>query len=394
MTINVHLVGDCALRLWGLTPRQRLERLLRGFPEARLVDQEQPLPASGEVLLLRADYAYDERVMRGLMKATEVALQDTRDGTVVAARGDAGRWHGSARLDGPAMDGLATVSPETVAEGLQAKLRKFDRPWVAPVRTDNLQRLEKALFSGAYKGVTDIITRCVWPTPARWATHLCIRLGLSPNAVTAGSYVFAILAGLWFWQGNYGPALLAAWFMTFLDTVDGKLARVTLTSSQVGDILDHALDLIHPPFWYIAWGIGLGASWQSGLALWDVLWVIIGGYIAGRLCEGAFKFAAPFSMFIWRPFDSVNRLITARRNPNLVILSLSWLAGHGDTGLVLVAAWTAISTLVLLVRALWAIALSKSGHEMQPWLSRVDPHAKDNPPLVRLFAPGTGPADV
>ncbi|HEY9194590.1 MAG TPA: CDP-alcohol phosphatidyltransferase family protein, partial [Methyloversatilis sp.] len=91
MTINVHLVGDCTLRLWGLTPRQRLERLLRGFPEARLVDQGQPLPASGEVLLLRADYAYDERVMRGLMKATGIALQDTRDGTVVAARGDAGR---------------------------------------------------------------------------------------------------------------------------------------------------------------------------------------------------------------------------------------------------------------------------------------------------------------
>lgn len=394
MTMNVHLVGDCDLRLWGLTPRQRLERLLRGFPEARLIDAGQPLPSAGEVLLLRADYVYDQRVIRGLLKQSGVAMQDPRDGTIVAARDDAGRWRGVTRLDATALEGLPVVLPEAVAAGLQAELRKFDRPWVAPVRADNLRQLEKALFSGAYKGVTDFITRCVWPTPARWATHLCIRLGLSPNAVTAGSYVFAILAGWWFWHGAYGAGLLAAWLMTFLDTVDGKLARVTITSSKFGDILDHALDLIHPPFWYIAWGIGLGAAWPASLPLWDVLWVIIGGYIAGRLCEGAFKIAAPFSMFIWRPFDSVNRLVTARRNPNLLMLTGAWMAGHGDTGLLVVAAWTALSTVVLLVRALWAIALSKTGHELQPWLSSVDPHAPGNPPLVRLFAPGTGPADL
>ncbi len=394
MTIDVHLVGDCDLRLWNLTPRQRLERQLRNFPEARLMEAGQPLPASGQVLLLRADYVYDERVIRGLLNAQDIAMQDPRDGTVVAALGDAGRWNNGPGLNGPSLEGLPTVAPETVAAGLQARLRKFDRPWVAPVRPDNLGKLEKALFSGAYKGVTDIITRCVWPTPARHATHLCIRLGLSPNMVTAGSYVFAILAAWWFWQGSYGPGLLAAWFMTFLDTVDGKLARVTITSSQAGDIFDHALDLIHPPFWYIAWGLGLGATWPADPPLWNVLWVIIGGYVAGRACEGAFKIAAPFSMFIWRPFDSVNRLITARRNPNLVILTLAWIAGHAATGLVLVAAWTVVSKVVLLVRALWAIALSKSGQDVQPWLSRVDPHAKDNPPLVRLFAPGTGPADV
>jgi phosphatidylglycerophosphate synthase len=48
--------------------------------------------------------------------------------------------------------------------------------------------------------------------------------------------------------------------MTFLDTVDGKLARVTLTSSRIGDVLDHGLDLLHPPFWYLAWGIGLATA--------------------------------------------------------------------------------------------------------------------------------------
>ena len=53
------------------------------------------------------------------------------------------------------------------------------------------------------------------------------------------------------WQASPRPGC-----MTFLDTVDGKLARTTLTSSKWGDIFDHGIDLVHPPFWYVAWGAG------------------------------------------------------------------------------------------------------------------------------------------
>ena len=32
--------------------------------------------------------------------------------------------------------------------------------------------------------------------------------------------------------------------MTFLDTVDGKLARCTIASSKLGNIFDHGIDLV------------------------------------------------------------------------------------------------------------------------------------------------------
>src|SRR3546814_2416912 len=48
--------------------------------------------------------------------------------------------------------------------------------------------------------------------------------------------------------GGFWTGLAAAWIMTFLDTVDGKLARVTLASSRWGNAYDHGIDLIHPPF--------------------------------------------------------------------------------------------------------------------------------------------------
>ena len=76
--------------------------------------------------------------------------------------------------------------------------------------------------------------------------------------------------------------------MTFLDTVDGKLARTTLTSSKWGDIFDHGLDLVHPPFWYVAWGLGLTYSGHAldDRTFWIVISAILGGYILQRVMEG------------------------------------------------------------------------------------------------------------
>lgn len=394
MTIQVHLVGRCEVILWGLTSRERLRRILKKFPKAHLASPGEALPAEGDVLLLREDYLYDDRVLRGLLDTQDVALQDPRDGAVVAARLSASRLSGVADLNAPAVSQLRPAQPDTVASGLQTQLRKFDQPWVARITQSNRQHLEKSLFNGAYKGVTDFITRGVWPVPARWVTHLCVRLGLSPNHVTTASYVLAILAGWWFWNGQFGLGLIAGWIMTFLDTVDGKLARVTVTSTRFGNIFDHALDIVHPPLWYIAWGMGLAATWSYSLPLSLVFWAIFIGYVAGRLCEGSFKFAAPFSMFLWKPFDSLNRLVTARRNPNLLLLTLAWAAEANDVGLLLVAAWTVISTLVLAWRAIWAITLRRRGAELQPWLSQIDLKAEGHRPVVRLFAPRSGLADA
>jgi phosphatidylglycerophosphate synthase len=40
--------------------------------------------------------------------------------------------------------------------------------------------------------------------------------------------------------------------MSVLDSVDGKLARLTFESTPQGDVLDHGMDIVHPPFWYWA----------------------------------------------------------------------------------------------------------------------------------------------
>ena len=64
---------------------------------------------------------------------------------------------------------------------------------------------------------------------------------------------------------------------------------------------------------------------------------------------------------VWQKFDSQFRLITARRNPNMVILFVATLAGRPDLGLIALAWWTVISLVVHAVRLVQAYAQQRAG---------------------------------
>jgi phosphatidylglycerophosphate synthase len=227
------------------------------------------------------------------------------------------------------------------------------------------------MFMGTYKGATDLITKHVWPRPAFLATRWLAARGITPNMVTFLAAVLVFLAFWLFLEGRFGLGLAAAWLMTFLDTVDGKLARTTLTSSKWGDVFDHGLDLVHPPFWYVAWGLGLA---HAGHALDDqtfsmVIAAILGGYVLQRVMEGiAIKWLG-LEIHIWRKVDTVFRQITARRNPNLLILTAFTLAGRPDWGLLAVAWWTVIC-LALHGLQLAQALMAKRRAPLESWMAK------------------------
>jgi len=280
------------------------------------------------------------------------------------------------------------VGVAQVAQGFEMGLRKLDRPYVLRIRAERQAVLEQLLFSGAYKGVTDLVTKWLWPAPAQQVTRWCVHAGVTPNQVTAMSLVLVILALALFARGDYGWGLLAGWIMTFLDTVDGKLARVTVTSTQLGNIFDHGIDLIHPPLWYLAWGMGLALSDASiwGFALPVIYSVIFATYIGGRLCEGAFQlWIARFSIFTWRPFDSYFRLIVARRNPSMIMLTAGLCAGRPDLGLLAVAAWHALSMGILVVRLLQGAGARLRGKAVLSWFTEIGQTVDERALAVRVF---------
>ena len=389
------VVGDSPVRLWGLTPAERIERQLRG--EGIVIWREgiESSSANDGLLVLRGDCLYDSRVIRGLAKARKVLLEGDVDGRrmPLAARvaveqiAAVEAWLRGSVPPGALADSTV-VNVEQVAKGYEAGLKKLDRPFVLPVTDERRAALEQLTFSGAYKGVTDLVTKWLWPVPAQWVTRACVRLRMTPNQVTAASLVLVCVAGALFAHGEFGWGLVAGWIMTFLDTVDGKLARVTVTSTKLGNIFDHGIDLVHPPFWYIAWGIGLALASPAigGMPLLTIYWIILAGYIGGRLCEGAFQlWIARFSIFTWRPFDSWFRLIAARRNPNMIMLTVSLVADRPDLGLLAVAAWTSLSTGLLLVRLLLAARAKRGPNPVASWLSEIGQTVDESSLAVRVF---------
>ncbi|MDL1959103.1 MAG: CDP-alcohol phosphatidyltransferase family protein [Deltaproteobacteria bacterium] len=395
MSVYVLIFKETPVRLWGLSPRQRLKRMLEHTGVTNVVEDIRAVPPEGSVLLLRGDYLYDDRVINAMVETSNVLLMDPsgqRPVAVAAHVPSSLALKAREALSGPAftsvIPGVRSESPQTLCPSYQRKLRKLDPPFVLPATAQDRRTLENRLFAGAYKGVTDLVTKWVWPHPAKWATRLCVHYGLLPNHVTWTSVLLVMVAGVLFFFGLYGWGLLLGWLMTFLDTVDGKLARVTVTSSRFGNVLDHGLDLIHPPLWYIVWGLGLEKFQPGipGLSLCILLWSIVLGYIGGRLVEGAFRWwLGNFGIFCWRPIDSYFRLITARRNPNLILLSIGAVLGRPDLGLVAVAFWTVLTTLFLVMRLSQALGTRIVSGPLDSWFSDVD-LSTDNPSLsVKLF---------
>ena len=374
------LVNRCEVRLWSLSQEERLRRALARCGVTDVRNEGEDLPTNGSFVLLRTDFLLEDSLIKALARTPDCLLvvtlaaggraavaahaaPATAERAIGLLRQPQGAPHDLAAID------LAIKSPAELGASYDQALRKRSVPFVLPLTADAQLAAERQLFRASYKGVTDVVTKWLWPWPAFWATRWCAAGGISANMVTAASLLLVLLAMWLFARGYFGVGLVVAWLMTFLDTVDGKLARVTLTSSRLGNVFDHGIDLLHPPFWYVAWYFGLaaGATRMQALLLAGAVWTVVIGYVVGRLQEGYFLWRHGFEIHAWRPLDSAFRLFTARRNPNLAILTAAAIAGRPDLGLQAVAVWTLLS----LAFHFWRIAQAERQRAagVRSWLS-------------------------
>ena len=361
-------VGSNAARPFGMDARERACRLATnaGF-------ECSDAPELGRAVLLASmRFAWDPAWLKAMRELPGTML--TLGGEPVMAHVVTG---------GNSAAAAAGLEDRTVVEGYRelpaestelnyAELRKRERPFVMPLDPTDPEPVERAAYDAAYKGVTDALTLYLWRRPAFYLTRWAARAGLSPNAVTLIGALLCILAFWFFWNGEYWWGVLSGFIFMVLDTVDGKLARVTGASSKWGEVFDHGIDLIHPPFWWWAWEHGLAAYGRplSPIYATMVLWAIVGGYVAQRVIEGLFiKRFGGMHIHVWRPIDSQFRLVTARRNPNMVILVAALLFQRPDLGLKLVAGWTIVSLIFHAVRLAQASERAARGQSVTSWLA-------------------------
>jgi phosphatidylglycerophosphate synthase len=215
-------------------------------------------------------------------------------------------------------------------------------------------RAARFLFRSNYKGSTDFLTKWVYP-PLVWRlTNFATRSGIHANAITLVSIGLAALAVPLFAAGDWVAGFLAAYAMSVLDSVDGKVARVTMSDSWIGNLLDHGLDILHPPFWYfaIAWGIA-GGDMAAGPFIAAVLLFVV--YVADRLVLMVSKARWGYGLHAHAPIDARIRTWIARRNTNLVLLTVGYLAGRLPEAFYLVLVWQALTLAWHVGRTAWLL---------------------------------------
>jgi phosphatidylglycerophosphate synthase len=372
------IIGDDTRMIFGRTVHARIHEQFKRAGLVKVVAQSGLANHHGPIILVNANGVLDQPLIDVILKRPNMVLvsEHSTGSQVLAA---------NVRLSDvtPVVDamtsgqkleqvGLLVRAPSELEANFWKALRKRETPYALPLTKDNQTAVEWRMFMGTYKGATDIVTKHLWPRPAFHVTRWLAPRGVTPNMVTTVGAVMTLAAFYLFFQGQFIWGLVAAWMMTFLDTVDGKLARTTLSSSKWGDIFDHGIDLIHPPFWYMAWGYGLiawGIAWSNALFWWTIA-IILAGYVLQRIMEGiAIKWLG-LEIHIWRPIDTLFRQITARRNPNLILLTLFTLMGKPDWGLLAVAAWTGICLLLHGVQLAQGLAAKKTGEPLQSWMTK------------------------
>jgi phosphatidylglycerophosphate synthase len=327
--------------------------------------------ANGPLLVAAGDSAIDQRLYGELRKRSGNWLATDENGSVALLRlePDAPLETLAEIVDWPGLiaallyqPGINRLRQEDFTAHI-AVLRRDLPFWLRRINTEaERAELERFMFKASYKGSTDFFTKYVYPPLVWLSVRPLARMRVHPNTVTAVSIVLTFAAVPFFALGWWVLGLLCAYGMSVLDSVDGKLARLTYSDSALGNVLDHGLDIVHPPLWYLGWAMGL-----TGLGLWPYLdqalaepvfqaaVVLVIFYVADRLVLAIYKARFGRGLHAHAPIDGIVRTVISRRNINLPLFTIGLILGLGEEIFYLIVLWQVATVLWHAARTAWIL---------------------------------------
>jgi archaetidylinositol phosphate synthase len=105
---------------------------------------------------------------------------------------------------------------------------------------------------------------------------------INPNYLSILAFIFAILAGFFFWLTNFcSAALLSASLLVFVssffDALDGRVAKLAKKETKKGDFLDHVLDRYADVF--VLGGIALSPYCNPIIGIFAIVGVLLASYL-------------------------------------------------------------------------------------------------------------------
>lgn len=308
------------------------------------------------VLALAADRLVDLRALRALLTCEETTVA-TADGgraePIAWVRTDDVRRSGSEIETVAARLSLSSLDPYS------PELRGTATPYAFAVVTDaDRERAWEVLFDHVQKRALDLPGQ-YFDTP--FENFLVRRLAptdVTPNQITLATLVLAGFVATLFAHGWLRVGVLLALVVGVLDGVDGKLARMKLATSKIGE-LEHVGDFLYENAWYLslaAWfaaAAGSSAYWYGGLVLVacdlaDSILYLVAQKRTGKMLDEL------------TPFDRRFRAIAGRRNVYVMIFVLGFFVGEPLAAFVAAVGWAVTTVTVHALRVSAVVRAARS----------------------------------
>ncbi len=322
-------------------------------PLADLLQQDQD--ADHAWLLLEGHGIYDERILRTLTESPSSLVitartESTPPLAVVLQASD--RYH--IQYDALPLhtgiahgikDGWLTTLAVEDMDSYIPSLRITAVPMLRSLeQQESIRALENEMYEDTFKGSMDIIATYIYRIPVRGLVRWLAPTRVTPNHITALSVLCSFLAIPLFVMGWFLAGLLVAFTFIICDSLDGKLARLTIRLSDTAGHVDHITSPLFEACYYLGWGWYFTGGTFSGTP-GIVSWLLFSFFGFDRIVTSAFGQIYRRSLLDYKPLDARFHLIAARRNTNLFMMLLGCIVQQQLGAMYVITVWMGLTML-------------------------------------------------
>jgi len=271
-------------------------------------------------------------------------------------------------ITGAMRDGLAqgTLKPVDVARQPKhiVSMRRELRPyWFTAPSPATLPHAERLLLDSAQKGALDVPAYVHAPIENACIRLLC-RTPVTPNQLTLITNAVAWVVVVLFAAGRLEAGVALALAVGVLDGLDGKQARVKVETSPGGKF-EHYFDYVYETAWWgaLAWYFDRTGALTGGLWLFLML---VTADLFDRVAKRAVKRSLGRDLDTIAPIDRFVRLVGARRNVFVWMLTVGVIAGQPAAAYLGIVLWGVLTATAHLIRTIWLLVARPAGVPVSP----------------------------
>src|SRR5215469_4419955 len=294
----------------------------------------------GDFIAVAADFLIDQRLLAWLATQTEDVMVTSHKG---------GRAEPAARLSRKALEAAAPQSTDLKLVAVSS-LPSYWEKMHGEVPLHFHQVTDEDGAKAGWKILLDHVQKRTLELPAQYFDpafeNLLIRrlagTQVTANQVTLLTTLVGFVVTALYYTGWLRVGVLVAIFVEVLDGVDGKLARITRTTSRAGEY-EHVLDFFYENSWYLALGLHLRHS--SSHALTAALLMILLD-LADNVAFTLMDVRLGLSLENASPFLARFRLIAGRRNIYSWLFLVGFFLGFPHQVFFLAVVWAGITAAI------------------------------------------------